>query len=189
MYKRCKTEQSAARQRRLELGLLDAMLVSHFDEISVSDLCDRLQVSRKSFYRYFSDKQGALKALIDHTLMQYDMKNIHVMGQRDLVPALELESYFRFWLEQKPLLDALQRSGLSNILLERAIDYALTQGMEQKELPAGGLGAREYGMLFGVSGLMTMVLRWHRNGYREPTKLMALYAEQALTKPYFGQRL
>ena len=69
MYKMCKTEQSAARQRELEEGLLNIMLSRHYDEISVSELCDQLNVPRKSFYRYFSGKDGALHALIDHTLL------------------------------------------------------------------------------------------------------------------------
>ena len=72
MYKLCKTEQSAQRQRMLEQGLLKAMLTQHFDEISVSDLCDEIGIPRKSFYRYFSGKDGALYALIDHTLLTYD---------------------------------------------------------------------------------------------------------------------
>ena len=71
MYKLCKTQQSAARQRQLELGLLQAMLEQHYEEVSVSDLCDRMQIPRKSFYRYFSGKDGALHALIDHTLLEF----------------------------------------------------------------------------------------------------------------------
>ena len=51
MYKLCKTEQSAQRQRELEYGLLDAMLVKNYEDISISDLCDHLQIPRKSFYR------------------------------------------------------------------------------------------------------------------------------------------
>jgi len=72
MYKLCKTEQSAARQRELEQGLLEIMANKRFDDISVSDLCEKIGIPRKSFYRYFSGKDGALYALIDHTLMAYE---------------------------------------------------------------------------------------------------------------------
>lgn len=72
MYKLCKTEQSSSRQRELEAGLLAAMASHQYEEISVSDLCDHLGVPRKSFYRYFSSKDGALQALLDHTLMEYE---------------------------------------------------------------------------------------------------------------------
>ena len=72
MYKLCKTEQSAARQRQLEQGLLQIMQTQQYEDISISDLCDRLGIPRKSFYRYFSSKDGALMALIDHTLMEFE---------------------------------------------------------------------------------------------------------------------
>ena len=72
MYKACKTEQSAARQRELEQGLLAAMISHPFDEISISDLCTQIGIPRKSFYRYFSSKEGALHALLDHTLMEME---------------------------------------------------------------------------------------------------------------------
>ena len=72
MYKLCKTEQSAARQRQLEQGLLQAMQTQRYEDISISDLCDRMGIPRKSFYRYFSGKEGALAALIDHTLMEFE---------------------------------------------------------------------------------------------------------------------
>ena len=71
MYKLCKTEQSAARQRQLEQGLLQVMSTSRYEDINVSGLCQKMGIPRKSFYRYFSSKDGALHALIDHTLMEY----------------------------------------------------------------------------------------------------------------------
>ena len=52
MYKLCKTEQSARRQKELEQGLLKIMLQSRYEDISVSELCDNLNIPRKSFYRY-----------------------------------------------------------------------------------------------------------------------------------------
>ena len=72
MYKLCKTEQSAQRQRQLEEGLLAAMRTKRYEEITISDLCDQMGIPRKSFYRYFSGKDGALHALIDHALLDYE---------------------------------------------------------------------------------------------------------------------
>ena len=51
MYKLCKTEQSAQRQRSLEEGLLTAMKTKRYEEITISDLCSQMGIPRKSFYR------------------------------------------------------------------------------------------------------------------------------------------
>ena len=71
MYKLCVSEQSAQRQRELEAGLLELMQTRSYEDITVSDLCDHLEIPRKAFYRYFSGKDGALHALLDHTLLEY----------------------------------------------------------------------------------------------------------------------
>ena len=96
MYKLCKTEQSAQRQRQLERGLLEMMKHHRFEEISVSALCARMQLPRKSFYRYFSSKDGALFALLDHTLMEF-YETGTLEGLRGGSPIEDLERFFSFW--------------------------------------------------------------------------------------------
>ena len=57
MYKLCKTEESTARQRLIENGLMELMRQSGFEAISVSNLCKHVGVPRNSFYRYFTTKE------------------------------------------------------------------------------------------------------------------------------------
>lgn len=186
MYKLCKTEQSANRQRELEQGLLEAMATCHYDEITISDLCHQMQIPRKSFYRYFSGKDGALHALIDHTMMQFEMKNFSYVSGSAVSAQQELEHYFQFWKEQKVLLDALSRSGLSGVLIERAIDYALSEGDVRKPLSfQAGMGELEHTIMFSICGLMTMMVQWHHSGYAAPVQQMAAVATRVLTKPLF----
>lgn len=188
MYKMCKTEQSASRQRELEKGLLQAMNAHYYDEISVSDLCDQLGVPRKSFYRYFSGKDGALHALIDHTLLEYEsFPNMLKPGEMR-THQKDLERFFLFWKEQKPLLDALERSGLSGILVTRSIDHALSDAGAPKRFQRQQERlAREHATQFGVCGLMSMVLSWHHRGYQPDPVQMAQIAVQLLTKPLFSE--
>ena len=182
MYKFCKTEQSFRRQRELEQGLLSIMEHKHFDEISVSDLCDRMGIPRKSFYRYFSSKDGALRALLDHTLMEfYDTGSLE--GLRGGTPVGDLERFFLFWKNHKRLLDAVQRSNLGGMLVERAVSLA-----KQEELMPGYVREwenmmKDVAMSFVVCGLMSMVLQWHIEGYRIPTERMAKTAVTMLSRP------
>lgn len=187
MYKLCKTEQSAARQRELEEGLLNIMLSRHYDEISVSELCDQLNVPRKSFYRYFSGKDGALHALIDHTLLEYEGFQIAGKSSATRSYQLDLEQFFRFWLLQKPLLDALERSGLSGVLVTRSIDHALSDvGMPHRFLRQKERAARQHATMFGVCGLMSMILDWHHRGYDLSARQMSEIAVKLLTEPLFS---
>ena len=186
MYKVCKTEQSAARQRELEEGLLALMLIRHYDEISVSDLCIQMNIPRKSFYRYFSGKEGALHALIDHTLLELEGFQISEKTLENHNYPIDLERFFRFWLLQKPLLDALERSGISGMLVTRSIDHALMDmGIGKRYLLQEDRMLQHHATMFGVCGLMSMVLDWHHSGYEMSARQMAKIAAELLTKPLF----
>ena len=184
MYKLCKTEQSARRQRELEQGLLVAMSNHHYEEITVSDLCEQMQIPRKSFYRYFSSKDGALHALIDHTLLEFEGFSSVEGNALKRTHQMDLERFFRFWKERKALLDALARSGISGTLVLRSIDHALSNvGMPVRFLSHQERLTREHATMFGVCGLMSMVLNWHLNGFALSESQMAAIAVELLTKP------
>lgn len=186
MYKLCKTEQSAARQRALEAGLLKAMETMRYEDISVSDLCDQLEIPRKSFYRYFTSKDGALQALLDHTLMEFEDFTMSFQQGHSRTVQLDLESFFVFWKERRNLLDALSRSGITGMLIERAVSFALTDDILPKRfLPGDSKEMQEHITMFGVCGLMSMVLTWHHNGFRTPTADMARIAARMLSQPLF----
>ena len=186
MYKLCKTEQSAARQRQLEQGLLEVMKQKRYDEISISDLCDRMEIPRKSFYRYFTGKDGALQALIDHTLMEFaDYTEAYRQGKVRTIQ-LDLESFFQFWIQRKDLLDVLARSGRSGILVNRAVAFALTdEVLPIRFLPGEERTMQQHITMFGVCGLMAMVLNWHDTGDAIPAQEMARVAVRMISRPLF----
>ena len=179
MYKLCKSEQSAARQRWLEQGLLQEMLLRRYEDISISDLCARLQIPRKSFYRYFTNKDGALFALIDHTLMEF--KQYPGMTKNGAVA--DLEGFFYFWYERRDFLEALMRNRLSGLLVERATSHALHEKLMPAYLLPQNQTSQELAMTFAVCGLLAMVMQWHQRGYQETAQQIAQVATRLLTNP------
>ena len=185
MYKQCQTEKSAARQRQLEQGLLQVMLKKHYDEISVSDLCEELQIPRKSFYRYFSSKDGALFALIAQTLMDYDVQTTRLEFDDYRTPQQYMTGVFDYWMNCKPLLDALKRSDLSGLLVQRALDFSKELDTIPSFMQITHRRLREYGTLFTVCGLMTMIVQWHHDGFGESAEEMARLSIELFSKPLF----
>lgn len=186
MYKLCKTEESALRQRQMEQGLLDMMKTVRYEDITVSDLCQRMQVPRKSFYRYFSGKDGALHGLIDHTMMEYESFSHAQQKGKKRNLQLELETFFQFWVAHRPFLDALQRSGLSGTMIERAITYSVSEGVfPVRFLPDEEMQIRRHVVMFAVCGLLTMMIQWHKRDYQESVSEMASIAKRLLNQPLF----
>ena len=182
MYKLCKTEQSARRQRQLEQGLLEMMKHHRFEEISVSDLCDRMQLPRKSFYRYFSSKDGALFALLDHTLLEF-YETGSLEGLRGGTPVGDLERLFAFWKSHRDLIDAMQRSNLAGMLVERSVELAKREQLMPGYVKSWEDTLQDVAMNFAVCGLLSMVLQWHKEDYRIPVEKMAQAAVTMLSRP------
>lgn len=186
MYKLCKTDQSARRQRELEMGLLGVMKTQRYEEISISELCAGLQVPRKTFYRYFDSKDGCLFGLIDHTLLNYEGFNYAYLSSGKRTLQRELEQFFLFWYDNKELLDVLRASGLSGMLIERAISFALSDTvMPRRFLPDDSETMKKHITMFGVCGLLSMVLSWHEGGFSESAAELSAIAARLLGKPLF----
>lgn len=182
MYKICQTEQSIRRQRELEQGLLRLMLRRNYEDLTVKDLCDEMALPRKSFYRYFSSKEGVLYALIDHTLADFFM--MPTVGNKSRGTAIgDLDLYFLFWYEKRELLDALHRSGLSGILAERATNFALQEGHMPRQFKKMRPDIQTLAMAFSITGLMAMILQWHRSGFQLSPDEMTKLATEILTAP------
>ena len=183
MYKICKTEESARRQREFEVSLLEHMKTHPYDAISVTDLCNDVGIARKNFYRYFGNKDDVLCALLDHTLLDYSKYEIPILDPTMPAP-IEIVQYLSYWQEQKPLLDALAANGISSRLIERVLMHAWQQdtGFLQV-LEVGGQKADPNTVLFAVSGIITLVITWHHSGYKESKEQLAATIFRLMTQP------
>ena len=182
MYKICQTEQSVRRQREIENGLLQMMLHRNYEDISVSELCEHMGIPRKAFYRYFDSKDGALHSLIDHTLAGFFQMPLPAQKTRGNAVG-DLDLFFIFWYKNKIFLDAIQRSSLSGILVERANTFALQEGHVPQKLKAAPAQIKGIALSFAVCGLMSMTLNWHRQGFEISPDEMTRLAINMLTTP------
>lgn len=185
MYKLCKTERSAARQQAIAQALLDELRTRPYGEITVTALCARLAMPRKTFYRYFDSLQDALDALLDRTLLESTPETACGPVTEAAGVAI-LENYFQYWLDHRALLDLLRRDGLSGLLVERGVHLALTEYSPLRlGVPVSSSLSRERILLFCHSGLTALMLQWHHDGCRETPHRMAQDAFLLLTRPLF----
>ena len=184
MYTMCVTEKTAEQQHIFEQTFLQMLLENYYDEITISDLCRRAGLSRKIFYRLFEKKQDVFYSLIDHALIQ--------AGSFQPDPSVgpgELHRLFAFWKSQKDLLDALLKHQSSSLLTERAVRHVLKE--DSLMLHTFGADTGSFGketMLFYLSGIFSLVLVWHSNGYDHSidemsTLLMNLLSTAGIKNP------
>lgn len=183
MYRHCTTEKTAAQQRLFERTLLETTKEQPYQDISVSQLCQLSGLSRKTFYRLFENKEDVLVALIDHTIMEYE----YFDGPSDSIGRDILNepmNFFAFWRCHKTLLDILNETNKTALLLERTVDHILR---EQREVRAHfGVDQEPYAedaLLFYISGMMSLVIRWYQSGFARPESEMADLLNRLLYAP------
>lgn len=161
MYTMCVTEKTAQQQRQFEKTFLQMMLEMDYDTITISDLCRRAGLSRKIFYRLFERKADVLYALIDHTLLEAE----HFLPDKSVGPG-DLHRFFAFWRTQEDLLDVLLRHSNSSLLTDRAVRHVLNE--QSNIVHTFGADAEKYGfetIVFYLTGIFSLVLTWHQQGY------------------------
>lgn len=167
MYKECKTLKSCERQKKFEQTLIKMMEEKPFEEITVSALCKKMGAPRKAFYRYFDGIEDVLNALLDEILLS---AFLHIEVR------VELEKFFRYWKEQKILLDILEKNGLSQKMVDRS--FALALSSERLEV-LSGTDMKYAGY---VSAILTMVIMWHHSGMRQSVEEMKMLVLEMFDK-------
>ena len=185
MYKLCKTEESSKRQIEIESVLLELMLKKHYDEITVSEICERANMPRKAFYRYFDGKEGIKQALLHHTLTDFNEYHLAHSGM-DYKIYEEFELLFNFWKSRKVLLEAFDKSNLLGLLVESATSFSMNEfnGVE-KYLSDSAPEEKVIAFQFVICGIMTMTINWYRTGFAESVPNLARTTAKLITKPLF----
>lgn len=177
MTKICNNEKTAERQRWIENGLMELMQKNKFEDITATDLCRYLEFPRRSFYRYFDNMEDVLDCLMNHTFQDMAIADTGLTVS-------ELEKYYEFWFYHKPLLNALAHSGMHSKIFEYTMRYADEESL-RKYLPVHDLGmnlSKEMN-LFVISGLSSLMISWHADGFQKTPHQMACIAYRMLSEP------
>lgn len=181
MYKHCNTEESARRQRQLEQCLLELMKENSYNSITIGQICQQADVSRKSFYRYFDSKEGCLFALLDHTIM--DCAAHYMPDQKPDPTSVDLcIRIFEYWQQHRTLLDVLEKNGMSLYLLQRIVRHIIEEEPDYVRYMGISPDCLMEHAVYSVGGLMGLILTWHHEGYPKSAAQMGQILHQLTSK-------
>lgn len=155
-------------KRKMVDALLTVMKQYDYKEITVTQITQEARLSRKTFYRLFSDKDAILVLCFEELFQQCfeTMKEEKVERYWDVV-----QVYFDFWEERKTLLLLMQKSNL----LPRIFEYSYLYSMEvfefvrSKEVAASFTLPLPYMLAYSVGGMHSMLLKWVERGMDIPS--------------------
>lgn len=158
MYKLCKTEKSAKRQKQFQETLLVMMGEQSYSSVTVTALCEKMGTSRRVFYRYFDTLEDVLHAAVDEVLAG---------AYYYLEAPVEIVEFFRYWKEHKAFLDIMAKNGQSQKLNERSYVRVLSN------LTLDKVTTRKMRHAGSISAILTIVVLWHHSGMKNSPEEMA----------------
>lgn len=170
------------RRQEIEDVLLQLLPDIPYQQITVKDLTDRLQIARKTFYHYFHSKQACLEALMDRFILECNLGLLKLPKN-----ASRQELYaerLRFWIRHKTFLDAVIRDNLGSVLVERILlyirreDSVLPLRLSTREIPCD-----EDVLFFFISGQIHLILKWCSEGFTRPLEEMAQKTMRLVYQP------
>ena len=157
-------------KRNISLALYALLLRMPYEEITVSDICRKADISRVSFYHYYDKKDDILIQFSDEKFAEFfdDFTKLESMTFHDLI--IEL---FRFLKKISRQLTILRYARKEEILLEQFHSYGryifsntlTSKVVKGKDNP--------YTLPFLVGGLFQIIMLWLDEGMKSTPEEIA----------------
>lgn len=147
-------------------ALLTLMDEKPFQDISISDITRRANVSRMAYYRNYSSKEEILTSHLEGELNQYVQFTQPNDSGELCITQKNIARLFEHCKEEKKFILACDNAGLGYYFLDACTVYLHRYFMREEK-------RREYVLNAYASALCSTIIRWLRNGAVETTEQMA----------------
>lgn len=146
-------------KKQLTTALLALLKEKPLSDISISELADRAEVGRVSFYRNYKNKEDILKEESDRLIKEWGKL---YESNPESAPETLFPSLFDFYRDHRDFYTTLYDAGMSSIMMETIIDtIRITPEMQNLEA---------YMKSFWAYGIYGWMLEWIKRGMQENGK-------------------
>ena len=168
-----RTNGKIAEQSRKKIvnALLTVMERYDYSEITITQLAQEAELSRKTFYRLFADKEAVVadffECLYAECFAQIESKQARHYW--DVV-----QCYFDFWEERKQLLFLFKKNNLLSVLFEGAYKYSfkIFEYVRTKEVADSFSIPLPYLLAYSVGGMHSMLFKWVESDMEIPSSML-----------------
>lgn len=186
MYKICKSKQSAQRQKFIAECMVQLWKKQNYNQITVSEICKQAGVPRKTFYRYFENKEDVFSLICDDLMMQYETYlGPYGCGEKYTMEK-DIEKFFMFNKRHEALWNLVQRDNMSAMVIEWVVLKIVEKGQKRSEdesMPDSAV--RQMRISFFMHGLFAIFFGWKKRGYTISEKEAAEIAVKLVSVPLY----
>ncbi len=167
-------------QKAISEAFLSLIQERTYEAISVTELCRRADVVRKTFYNNFCSKDDVVHYLINDIFHELEsMMDLQSMSVQQI-----LLIAFRFVMEHREALLLFYRRGLIRFA-HKSISAYITKDHILTKLDKENIDDRAYKYIAAqISAVLISVIEtWIENGFEEPVEFLAELTEALMYKP------
>ena len=161
-------------QRWIIEALLELMGNTEYDKISVSEICRKADLDRRTFYRNFDSKNDVLEQHITILSEEY-LKIYAVIDNPNSYNAAKI--FFEFWSQHLDFIRNIKSCGMSDFIFHRFEKFT----MEHTELLIGEGVQKlpvDYVFAYRIGGYWNVMLTWATSEVVLPPDEMASIISQ-----------
>lgn len=160
-------------------ALLHIMKQYDYKEITVTQIAGEAQLSRKTFYRLFSNKDEVL----DHLFKKMITSFFYQINKKQVEHYWEVvQLYFDFWQTKKSLLLLLKKNNLLFLLYEISYHHSFDAfRLVRTEKTASAYSETlPYLLAYSIGGMHCMLIKWVEDDMKLPSKLFVQQLREGL---------
>lgn len=155
-------------------ALLVLMEEKEFKNISITEIAEKADLSRRTFYRIFETKEDILVYYTDKLYSEF-LQLLNQESDNRFVVTIRL--YFQFWYEHRHFLELLRRNEMLPFMMSQysRLFPEVFQIVKTNHPLAHNTEALSYAMAFSAGGLLSILLKWAEDGMdKTPEEIMQL---------------
>jgi AcrR family transcriptional regulator len=144
-------------------ALLSLMEEKAFKHISITEIAEKADLSRRTFYRSFETKEDILIHHADELYSEF-LQLLDREADRRFTVIVKL--YFEFWQQHKHFLGLLRQSEMLSFMMNQytRLFPKVFQLVKADHPLAHNEEALSYAMAFSAGGLLSILLKWAEDG-------------------------
>lgn len=137
-------------------ALLELMKENDNNKITITQLCHKADLDRRTFYRNFISKDGVLEQYVYQLGEEY-IEMFHKLKAPNSKEAIRI--FFEFWEQHLSFIQNIQVCGLSDFVFQRFQSFS----REHKELFIGNVKegiSTDFAFSYRIGGFWNVMLTW-----------------------------
>lgn len=161
-----------------------------FKKLTVSEICQEAGISRKTFYKYFKDKNDIVEYILIRDIIQPMKQLSGLYSNMDLPSGMILDWQYQQFYKKRKFYERISAFTGQNSFYEFILKHStliITERLKNLDLSEID---QEYMTYFFASSHTMLLIKWISDGMLLPPKKIASYYERwtiPIFKEYYGQ--